>query len=123
MCITSAGAKTTFVSDKRGIIQRFQLGVPIRDMRLMDAAPGGATLGDAAFILVRDNAAVVCIDYIRFIATADCVILPTDGLDVGGRAAAFVAGLQEAIVEHPPCSLSPRPPPAAPLHTKDLDCF
>ena len=61
VCITATGHKTSFISDKRGIIQRFNLGVPIRDMRLMDAAPGGATLGDAAFILVRDNAAVVCI--------------------------------------------------------------
>ena len=123
--ITAAGVKSTVLSDKRGIIQvcvwresvvfvwgeehlffarppptthsqRFRLGVPIRDMRLMDAA---IFAPDAAVILVRDNAIVLRMEHVRLIVTADEVLLPQDGALGDAAGARFGAALLDAILD------------------------
>ena len=76
--------------------QRFRLGVPIRDMRLMDAA---IFAPDAAVILVRDNALVLRIEHVRLIVTADEVLLPQDGAVGDAAGARFGAALLDAILD------------------------
>jgi len=94
--INAAGVKSTLLSDKRGIISRFKLGVPIRDMRLMD---GGLFAPDAAVILVRDNAIVMRIEHVRLIATASEVLISQDGASGDAAGARFGAALLEAILD------------------------
>ncbi|KAK9813533.1 hypothetical protein WJX73_005543 [Symbiochloris irregularis] len=97
LCINSAGIRTVLHSDKRGIIQKFKLGVPIRDMRLMD--PNLLTSATAK-ILVRDNAIVVSVEHVRVIVTSDMVIMPQDGFEHNKLNQAFNSLLQEHIIEH-----------------------
>lgn len=94
--ISTNGVKSTLLSDKRGIISRFKLGVPIRDMRLMDA---GLFAPDAAVILVRDNAIVLRIEHVRLIVTASEVLISQDGASGDAAGARFGAALLEAILD------------------------
>ncbi|CAL8469012.1 g8553 [Coccomyxa elongata] len=96
LVINSQGIKTSFVSDKRGLIQKFRLGVPIRDMRLLD--PNLLT-SETGKILVRDNAIVFSVEHVRLIITADFVIIPQTGFERSSSSMRFAAMLEEAIIE------------------------
>ena len=122
-CIYSTGLKTILHSDKRGIIQvgavlgssplsaahscltprslpcalqKFKLGVPIRDMRLLD--PNLLT-SETGKILVRDNAIVFSIEHVRLIITADAVIIPREGFDHNPLNIRFNSLLEEVIAD------------------------
>lgn len=60
------------------MLQKFKLGIPIRDMRLLD--PNLLT-SETGKLLVRDNAIVMSIEHVRLIITADLVIIPREGFD------------------------------------------
>ncbi|KAK9820945.1 hypothetical protein WJX81_001015 [Elliptochloris bilobata] len=96
LVLTRAAVKTFFVSDKRGVIQKFKLGVPIRDMRLLD--PNLLT-SETGKVLVRDNAIVFSMEHARLIITADCVIIPQSGFDHSPLAQHFSTLLEEHITE------------------------
>ncbi|KAK9918718.1 hypothetical protein WJX75_006255 [Coccomyxa subellipsoidea] len=96
LVINSHGIKTSFVSDKRGLIQKFRLGVPIRDMRLLD--PNLLT-SETGKILVRDNAIVFSVEHVRLIITADFVIIPQTGFERSSLSMRFAAMLEDAIIE------------------------
>ena len=76
--------------------QKFKLGVPIRDMRLMD--PNLLT-SETGKILVRDNAIVFSVEHVRVIITADMVIIPRDAFDHNPSNLRFNSLLQEHIIE------------------------
>ena len=77
-------------------MQKFRLGVPIRDMRLLD--PNLLT-SETGKILVRDNAIVFSVEHVRLIITADCVIIPQTGFEQSSLSNQFAVMLEEAIVE------------------------
>lgn len=77
-------------------IQKFRLGVPIRDMRLLD--PNLLT-SETGKILVRDNAIVFSVEHVRLIITADFVIIPQTGFERSSSSMRFAAMLEEAIIE------------------------
>ncbi|KAK9811417.1 hypothetical protein WJX72_003689 [[Myrmecia] bisecta] len=96
LLINTKGQKSILHADKRAIIQKFKLGIPIRDMRLLD--PNLLT-SETGKILVRDNAIVFSIEHVRLIITADAVIIPREGFDRNPINARFNALLEESIVE------------------------
>ncbi|CAK0784123.1 hypothetical protein CVIRNUC_007326 [Coccomyxa viridis] len=96
LVINSHGIRTSFTSDKRGLISKFRLGVPIRDMRLLD--PNLLT-SETGKILVRDNAIVFSVEHVRLIITADCVIIPQTGFEQSSLSTQFAVMLEEAIIE------------------------
>lgn len=49
------------LADKRSLIQKFQLGLPIRDMRLLDSSLVTSSRGNIA---VREGVIVVAIEYV-----------------------------------------------------------
>ena len=115
--IDATGRRTSVISDKRGIIQRFKLGIPIRDMRLMDAsgallaaaaAAGGAPAPaagaapltpDAAVIVVRDNAILVRMEHVRAIITANVVLIPSPETLATGAAAGLPLSAEAAAAD------------------------
>lgn len=78
------------------LLQKLKLGVPIRDMRLLD--PNLLT-SETGKILVRDNVIVVSIEHVRVIITADCVIIPRDGFEHNPLNTHFNSLLEEVIQE------------------------
>lgn len=78
------------------LLQKFKLGIPIRDMRLLD--PNLLT-SETGKILVRDNAIVFAMEHIRLIISATAVIIPRDGFDQNLLNARFNALLEESIIE------------------------
>ncbi|KAL0020272.1 hypothetical protein WJX79_008274 [Trebouxia sp. C0005] len=91
-----AGVKSIFYADKRTIISKFKLGIPIRDMRLLD--PNLLT-SESGKILVRDNAIVFAMEHIRLIISATTVIIPRDGFEQNLLNSRFNALLEESIIE------------------------
>ena len=77
-------------------MQKFRLGVPIRDMRLLD--PNLLT-SETGKILVRDNAIVFSVEHVRLIITADSVIIPQTGFERSPLSNRFAAMLEESIIE------------------------
>lgn len=73
-----------------------KLGVPIRDMRLLD--PNLLT-SETGKILVRDNVIVVSIEHVRLIITADCVIIPREGFEHNPLNIGFNSLLEDVIAE------------------------
>lgn len=78
------------------LLQKFKLGIPIRDMRLLD--PNLLT-SETGKILVRDNAIVFAMEHIRLIISATAVIIPRDGFEQNLLNARFNALLEESIIE------------------------
>ena len=76
--------------------QKFRLGVPIRDMRLLD--PNLLT-SETGKVLVRDNAIVFSVEHVRLIITADSVIIPQTGFERSPLSNRFAAMLEESIIE------------------------
>ena len=79
-----------------GALQKFKLGVPIRDMRLLD--PNLLT-SETGKLLVRDNAIVFSIEHVRLIITADAVIIPREGFDHNPLNIRFNSLLEEVIAD------------------------
>lgn len=77
-------------------MQKFKLGIPIRDMRLLDPNLLTADIGK---ILVRDNAIVFAMEHIRLIISATAVIIPRDGFEQNLLNSRFNALLEESIIE------------------------
>ena len=77
-------------------VQKFKLGIPIRDMRLLDPNLLTADIGK---ILVRDNAIVFAMEHIRLIISATTVIIPRDGFEQNLLNSRFNALLEESIIE------------------------
>lgn len=94
--INEAGVKSIFYADKRTIISKFKLGIPIRDMRLLD--PNLLT-SETGKILVRENAIVFAMEHIRLIISATTVIIPRDGFEQNLLNSRFNALLEESIIE------------------------
>ena len=59
LCISADGSKGTVQADKRTLISKFELGIPIRDMRLLDSTLVTSSRG---YIAVRENAIVFAIE-------------------------------------------------------------
>ena len=78
------------------LLQKFKLGIPIRDMRLLD--PNLLT-SESGKILVRDNAIVFAMEHIRLIISANTVIIPRDGFEQNLLNSRFNALLEESIIE------------------------
>lgn len=96
LCIEADGSKDMVLADKRSLIQKFQLGLPIRDMRLLDSSLVTSSRGNIA---VREGVIVVAIEYVRIIITAERVILPQDGFDRRPEFHEFVARLAATVLE------------------------
>ena len=77
-------------------LQKLKLGVPIRDMRLLD--PNLLT-SETGKILVRDNVIVVSIEHVRLIITADYVIIPREGFEHNPLNVGFNSLLEDVICE------------------------
>ena len=77
-------------------MQKLKLGVPIRDMRLLD--PNLLT-SETGKILVRDNVIVVSIEHVRLIITADYVIIPREGFEHNPLNIGFNSLLEDVIAE------------------------
>jgi len=78
------------------LLQKFKLGIPIRDMRLLD--PNLLT-SETGKILVRENAIVFAMEHIRLIISATTVIIPRDGFEQNLLNSRFNALLEESIIE------------------------
>jgi len=83
-----------FQADKRALVQRFKLRLPIRDMRLVD--PNLLT-SDTGKIIVRDNVMLVSMEHVRLIIMATQVIVIKEGQEQRPLSAAFSDMLQRAI--------------------------
>lgn len=59
MCIDANGVQTFIKADKRTLIHRFDLAIPIRDMRLLDSAVATSQRGNIA---VREGAIMFSIE-------------------------------------------------------------
>lgn len=81
-------------ADKRAIIAKTGLHIPIRDMRLLDFN----LVAVDSTILVRDNAIIASMYHVRLIVTADNVIIPRDIVERDVVAARFVDALQDTVV-------------------------
>lgn len=89
------GRRTYVHADKRAIIHSIGLNIPIRDMRLLDFNLGASD----STILVRDNAIIVSMEHVRFIVTADRVMIPREGTEQNPLTAQFVSILEDALVD------------------------
>lgn len=78
------------------LLQKFKLGIPIRDMRLLD--PNLLT-SETGKILVRENAIVFAMEHIRLIISATTVIIPRDGFEQNLLNSRLNALLEESIIE------------------------
>jgi hypothetical protein len=93
--IDETGRRSFLHADKRAIIHKNGLHIPIRDMRLLDFNLGASD----STILVRDSALIVSLEHVRFIVTADRAIIPREGTDQNPLTSRFVDVLEEAIGE------------------------
>jgi len=93
--IDETGRRSFLHADKRSIIHKTGLNIPIRDMRLLDFHLGTSD----STILVRDSALLVSLEHVRFIVTADRAIIPREGTDQDLLTSRFVDVLEDAIGE------------------------
>ena len=63
-------------ADKRALIAGLSLGIPIRDMRLLDF---NLLTSETGKLFVRDNAILFSIEHVRLIITVDKVLIPREG--------------------------------------------
>lgn len=95
ICIDSDGNKRLINADKRAMIAKTGLSIPIRDMRLLDfnLAQNDST------ILVRDNAIIASLEHARVIIMADKAIIPRQTEEQNPLASRFLDVLEESIAE------------------------
>lgn len=93
ICIDAEGNKTFIHADKRAMIAKTGLNIPIRDMRLLDfnLAQSDST------ILVRENAIIASIEHARVIIMADKAIIPREGVEHNPLASQFMDSLEDAV--------------------------
>ncbi|EFN54353.1 hypothetical protein CHLNCDRAFT_135619 [Chlorella variabilis] len=95
--VIDMNAKRSFLhADKRSLIIQLGLGIPIRDMRLLDFNLLSSETGK---LLVRDNAFILSIEHVRLIITADKVLIPREGYEHNPLSNRFVDVLEESIAE------------------------
>ena len=95
ICMDSEGKKTYMHADKRAILGKIGLSIPIRDMRLLDYN----LVQDDSIILVRENAIIASLEHVRLIIMHDKVVMPREGVEENPLASSFLAVLDEAILE------------------------
>lgn len=95
LCIDSRGEKSFMHVDKRALISRVGLSIPIRDMRLLDHS---LAISDSV-ILVRENAIIASLEHVRLIIMHDKVLIPREGVEQSDLAGHFVDTLDEAVQE------------------------
>lgn len=76
--------------------QKYDLGVPIRDMRLLDVSLVASETGK---MLVRDNAIVFSMEHVRLLITAEQVFVPRDGFENNNLNVKFVERLEMEVAE------------------------
>lgn len=91
----SDGRKTNINADKRAMIIKTGLSIPIRDMRLLDF---NLVQCDST-ILVRENAIIASLEHARVIIMSDKAIIPKEGVEHNALAARFLDVLEESIHE------------------------
>jgi len=89
------GEKTFIHADKRAIIGKLGLSIPIRDMRLLDHN----LLQSDSVILVREGAIITSLEHVRLIIMHDKVIIPREGVENNPLTSRFVDILDESIQE------------------------
>lgn len=82
-------------ADKRALIGKLNISIPIRDMRLLDHNLGSCD----SIILVRENAIIASLEHVRVIIMCDKVILPRNEIEGNPLTARFLDLLEEAIQE------------------------
>ncbi len=95
LCIDGRGEKSFMHVDKRALISKVGLSIPIRDMRLLDHS---LAISDS-IILVRENAIIASLEHVRLIIMHDKVLIPREGVEQSDLAGHFVDALDEAIQE------------------------
>lgn len=95
ICLDSDGRRTYMNADKRALIGKLNLSIPIRDMRLLDHNLGSCD----SIILVRENAIIASLEHVRVIIMCDRVILPRNEIEGNPLTARFLDLLEEAIHE------------------------
>ncbi|WPT14120.1 Magnesium transporter MRS2-3 [Picochlorum sp. SENEW3] len=95
ICLDSDGRRTYMNADKRALIGKLNLSIPIRDMRLLDHTLGSCD----SIILVRENAIIASLEHVRVIIMCDRVILPRNEIEENPLTARFLDLLEEAIHE------------------------
>ena len=95
LCINARGEKSFMHADKRALIGKVGLSIPIRDMRLLDH---NLAIGDS-IILVRENAIITSLEHVRLIIMHDKVLIPREGVEQSELTGRFVDVLDEAIAE------------------------
>ncbi len=95
LCIDSRGEKSFMHVDKRALISKVGLSIPIRDMRLLDHS---LAISDSV-ILVRENAIIASLEHVRLIIMHDKVLIPREGVEQSDLAGHFVDALDEAVQE------------------------
>lgn len=95
LCIDSSGEQATVKADKRNLNHKFNLSIPVRDMRLLDSSHATSHRGSIA---VREGAIVFAIEHVQLIITASSAILPVPrgSADAALFAEALTASVQEA---------------------------
>lgn len=82
-------------ADKRALIGKLGLSIPIRDMRLLDHNLGSCD----SIILVRENAIIASLEHVRVIIMCDKAILPRNEIEDNPLTARFLDLLEEAVQE------------------------
>lgn len=100
------GTSSTAQMDKRQLTQVMGLEIPMRDLRLMDPALG-STFDTYAQILVRENAMVVSIEYVRLIISADKLLIPLD-FERTDQTERFIKSLEAVVRERATCVMGQR---------------
>lgn len=95
LCMDIEGEKTIIHADKRAIIGKLGLSIPIRDMRLLDHN----LLQSDSVILVREGAIIASLEHVRIIIMHDKVIIPREGVENNPLTSRFVDILDESIQE------------------------
>lgn len=95
LCMDTEGEKTFLHADKRAIIGKLGLSIPIRDMRLLDHN----LLQSDSVILVREGAIIASLEHVRLIIMHDKVIIPREGVEQNPLTSRFVDILDESIQE------------------------
>ena len=95
LCMDMEGEKTIMYADKRAIMGKLGLSIPIRDMRLLDHN----LLQSDSIILVREGAIIASLEHVRLIIMHDKVIIPREGVENNPLTSSFVDILDEAIQE------------------------
>lgn len=97
LVLTRDGERQTITVDKRQLVQAMGVEIPMRDMRLLDPALQTFETNRGQ-MLVRDNALVFSMEYVRLIIMADKVLMPLD-FEKSAAIERFTSALEGALRE------------------------